>query len=82
MSLPLHRKGGTKMNNTRTALYRLMSLGPIVERAFFGLAVLSTPALAGSAGVIGTCAGAADRIASRCVSKTRVSERDSCGESA
>jgi hypothetical protein len=37
------------MNNTRTTLYRLMSLGPIVALAFFGLAVLSTPALAGFA---------------------------------
>jgi preprotein translocase subunit SecF len=72
MSLPLHRKEGMKMINTRTTLYRLMSLGPIVALAFFGLAVLSTPALAGFAGVIATCAYSADRIALLCVSKTRV----------
>ena len=48
----------------------------------FGLAVLSKPALAGSAGVIGTCADGADRIALLCVSKTRVSEREFYGESA
>ena len=46
-----------------TSLYRLMGLGSIVALAFLGLAVFSTPALAGSGSVDDECENMAERVA-------------------